>query len=168
MKDPLYYNKLIVMYVLHQVTLPMTRVQLFDYILKEKLAEYFELQKSVEELLLSEMIVEESDNSSTYLSLTPNGAEAIELLQEGILKGTRDKVSEDFLEGSFDEEDESTDAGIFKNEDGDITVCLTMGEGTGRDMQLWLRAKDERAGHQIIDNFNKKSQIIYDFLKREL
>lgn len=168
MKDPLYHNKLIVMYVLHQVTLPLTRVQLFDYILKEKLAGYFELQRSVEELILSEMIVEVSDNASTYLSLTTNGVEAIELLQNNIPQAKREKVCEDFLESAAEEEDDGIDAKIFKNEDGDISVCLTMGEGTGSDMQLWLRAKDERAGRQIIDNFNRKSQEIYSYLKREL
>jgi|GEM_PF-5631587 len=170
MKDPLNQNKLIVMYVLHLVALPMTRVQLFDYILERKYADFFQMQRTLEELITADMVELRADNSNIYLALTATGIETIELLYDRLPEKMRDEISEDIENISLgeDEEDDTSEARIYKNDKGDISVCLTVEDEGVRQMELWIKAKDDRMARRLCENLKNRGQEIYSYLIGEL
>lgn len=166
MKDPLNQTKLIVMYVLHLVSLPMIRVQLFDYILEKKYSTFFQMQKTLEELVAADMVELRADSSNTYLALTATGMETIEMLYDRLPEEMRDDISVDVenLSPEEDEEDDVAEASIHKNEKGDISVCLVLEDEGVKQMELWIKAKDDRMARRLCDGLKKRSQEIYSYL----
>ena len=82
--EPKTLYKLMNLYMLRRVNIPLTNAQLTDFFLKHEYAPYFTLQQVLNELLESGLIRMHSNHSTTRYEITKEGEETLEFFGKNI------------------------------------------------------------------------------------
>ena len=162
--------KLIVMYMLHQVDFPLSRVQLFDYILdKGQYTDYFTLQSAIADLIESDFVTEDSGHNSTRLSLTGEGVDALSYFQERIPQVIRDEIDGYLSQNKREIKNElSVMTSYSRLDNGDYAVKLQRMEGPEEPLDIILHTSDESDARAVCDKWKDKHKDIYAYLVKEL
>jgi len=86
-------NKLMILYLIDKMDMPMTNAQITDFFVAENLLTYFELQqllvKMVEDGYLDKMV----ENNSARYTITDTGEQTLEYLEKRIVQSVRSKIN---------------------------------------------------------------------------
>lgn len=85
-------NKLIILFMLNEMNLPMTNSQISDYILKKDYTNYFSLQQSLSELSKTDLIIAQFSQNSTRYSITDNGKKTLNLFVNRIPNSIQEDI----------------------------------------------------------------------------
>ena len=79
--DELAENKLIILFLLYQMDMPMSTAQLIDFAVGGEYMDYFSFQQYIAQLVEAGMVESgTSENNSTTYSITPDGEEAVRIV----------------------------------------------------------------------------------------
>lgn len=169
MLDPLNPYKLIVLYMLSRVDFPLTRVQLFDFILDRGYTTYFVLQQAIGELIDAGLVRSKSFQDSTQLSMTEEGNTTLSYFENRIDKSIRDEVCLYFEEQKLQMKDDlSVKAQYYKSTSGDYIAELSISGGKETPIEISISAPTEKSASDICKSWKSRSQGIYAYLMREL
>lgn len=168
-QSPLLQIKLIVLYMLDRVPFPLTKAQLFDFVLMKEYTDYITLQQVMSELMDADMITAKSMRNRTHISLTEEGREALDLFRKRLSPDTIRQIDAFFESNEIRLRNEvSIISDYYKSTSGEYEAHL-VAKDKGVDMvSLTLSVPDEESAAQICENWEKNNQEVYQFLVEKL
>ncbi|HHW49747.1 MAG TPA: DUF4364 family protein [Clostridiaceae bacterium] len=162
-------NKLILLYIIEKINMPVSNLQMVKLILENKFMNYFFLQQHLNELCESGMLVSELIEGKTFYNITPNGRKTLEyfinLIPVGIKMRIDDTISsirkkiknETLITADFMPESENEFMVNCKvREDNFTLIDINITVGTKSDARM------------ICENWKKNSQEIYSEILESL
>lgn len=169
MTEPLTLIKLIVLYMLDNVDFPLSKAQIFDFILTKEYTNYFTLQQAMCELSDAEFVATESMHSVTLLLITDKGRDTLKYFQGRIADGIKNDVSEYLIENKVELHNEvSITSNYYRIGAGEYVAELSAREKSSELITLKLNVPSEEAAESICENWKKQCQEIYSYLLSNL
>lgn len=169
MQDSLTLYKLIVLFMLDQVDFPLTRVQIFNFILDKGYATYFTLQQAVAELMDAGLVEGKAARNSTQLKMTPSGKETLTYFGNRIPDQIKQQIKSFLNENNLAMRNEvSTQADYYKTTAGDFAAHMSVKDNREPIIELTLTVPTEEGAVSLCDNWLKKSQDIYALVMKQL
>lgn len=100
--DDLAVNKLIVLYLLAKVKMPLSLSQLTQTILERAYTDYFSLQQYLSEMVSAEFIAQSKETHTSWFSITDKGLQALGFFESRIPLSTRNEL-ELFIQNNWRE-----------------------------------------------------------------
>lgn len=169
MKDPLNSYKLIILYILSRVEFPLTRVQVFDYVLNNKIATYFELQQTIAELIDAEFISAGANKTTSFLEITEQGMETLGYFEDRIVSEIKEAIS-DYFERNISEikSDRVLSTSCHVDEDGKYRVKLSSEYDDGRKIEINIEVYNEEEAREACRRFKRKGIKLHSYILGEL
>lgn len=169
MTEPLTLYKLIVLYMLDQVDFPLTKSQIFDFILEKDYTNYFTLNQAASELIDSGLVESRSIRNSSHLFLTDEGRDTLQCFQNRISDMIKEEISTYFHENELKLRNEvSVLSNYYRVTTGEYVAELIAKEKNAELMNLKISMPSEDAAKAICENWQKKNQEIYGYLMEHL
>lgn len=161
--------KLIVLYMLQQVTFPLTKSQISEFILEQEYTTYFTLQKVLAECIDTGLIREEKTHQRTTYYLTEEGSETIEYFYTQISPGIIDDIDIHLKSQQYDlRDDSSVSANYYLNSNREYSVNLQVIEKKAPVIDLTISVPSETVAETIANNWTKNNQAVYALIMGQL
>lgn len=170
MKDSLAIYKLIVLYMLDKVEVPLTKAQIYDFVLQREYTNYMTLQTAMAELQDMRMVTAESYRNRTHLKLTDVGRETIQFFGKDINENIRKDIDEYFNEMEVKLKNELSIVANYdkSTETGEWEAHLVAQDKGVKLIDITMSVPIEETAAEICDNWSKKNQEIYQYLVKQL
>lgn len=169
MQDPLTLYKLIVLYMLGRVAFPLTKAQVGDFIQEKEYTNFFTLQQVISELIDTHLITAQSIRNRTHLAITEEGRETLHFFENRISDAIKKDIDDYFSEKEFDLRNEvSVQGNYYKSTSGEYEAHLLAKDRGITLIDLTLSVPVEEVAASICDNWQKKNQVIYQYLVEQL
>lgn len=158
-------NKLIILYILNRINMPVTDEQISKIILDNKLMNYFYLKQYLDELLDSDFI---KIDEKKYI-ITNDGLNILKLFFTRIPLDTRQKIDEYILlnKEKFKQESQYI-ATYYKKSDNEYIANCKVIENDIVLIDLSINVVNSAQAKQICDSWKQKSQDIYGYIIKAL
>lgn len=168
--DTLTLYKLIVLYMLNRVTFPLTNAQVSDFILEKEYTDYLTLQKVINELQDSQLILSETIRNRTHLSITAEGRETLSFFQNRVSYAIKEEIDSYFRENELALRNEVSVLGdyYYRAAFGEYEAHLVAKDGEVNLVDLKLSVPTEEIAEAVCENWQKKNQQIYRYLTEQL
>ncbi|AUG58231.1 DUF4364 family protein [Acetivibrio saccincola] len=155
-------NKLILLYILDKLNMPVSNLQLTKIVMENKLMNYFIFQQFLDELCSLKFISPKITDNKTYYTITPSGKQALDYFVNHIPKGIKLIINnyisnvrknirnETFIKADFTPENEN-----------EFTVTCQIREDTFSLIDLKISVGTKSDAKDICKNWQKHSQTIY-------
>lgn len=87
-------NKLIILYILEKMEMPLTKTQINNIVLENNLINYFALQQNLSEMESSELIRSIETQQKVSFTLTEGGSKTLSIFVDKIPQNTRNLLNE--------------------------------------------------------------------------
>ncbi|MDR2649214.1 MAG: DUF4364 family protein, partial [Clostridiales bacterium] len=84
-------NKLVLLYLINKMDLPLSRSQLTDFVREGEYMDYYTMQQTLEEMVDGAYLEKIQDNNNTRFSITDEGVTTLEYFESHIPGGIRSK-----------------------------------------------------------------------------
>ena len=161
--------KMIVLYMLKRCEVPLSKSQIYDFILEKEYTTFLTLQEVFAELVSSELIVEKTVANRTFLEITSEGEEALEYFANRINPSIRQQVDEYMKTNSLKLRNEASILGDYsKTGENEYTAHLVAREGGKNLVDISISVPTEEIAQGICENWQKKNEAVYSYLIKEL
>lgn len=155
-------NKLILLYIVDKINMPISNLQMTKLVMENKFMNYFIFQQFLDELCNLKYISSKVIDNKTYYSITPSGKQTLEYFINHIPKGLmliidnyisemrKNIRNETFIKADFTPESES-----------EFTVTCQVQEDTFSLIDLKISVGTKSDARDICKNWKKHSQTIY-------
>lgn len=168
-QEPETLYKLMVLYMLKEVSFPLTNSQLCQFFLDKEYTTYFTLQQVLGELIDSGLIKDRRSGSSTRYEITQDGAQTLSFFGDDIGAAAVSDMDAYLSENKFRLRSEAgTTADYYKSDSQNYTVHCEVREGRTVLIGLDISVPDEKQAQQISANWKEKSQQVYSSIMRKL
>lgn len=169
MTDPLTLYKLIILYMLDQVDFPLTKAQIFDFILEKEYTNYFTLQQVTCELVDTGLVESKSLRNSSHLKITDEGRSTLNYFNGRISDAIKTDINNYFKDKEWELRNEvAVQSSYYKVTTGEYVAELIAKEKNVELLNLKISMPTEEAVSNICENWQKKNQDIYAFLMENL
>lgn len=169
LSEPKTLYKLMNLYMLQQVSVPMTNSQLTDFFLQHEYTSYFALQQVLNELLETGLIRMHSDHSTSRYEITKEGADTLEFFGKNIPPAIIRDMDQYLKDNRFRIRNE---AGIisdfYKSTNQDYIVHCEVREGKNILLDLSISVPDREQAESMCSQWEKKNQDIYAYVMKQL
>lgn len=151
--------KILLCYMLHTVNQPMPRDQVTDIIVADGMANYFDTEDAIEELLrLQHLVTDDNRNIATTVTGSQIG-ESLSMRVPYMLRERSVKAALQLLKRREIERDNKVE--IRRLEDGGCQVICTVLDQDKPLLSVALRVADEYQAEQIKENFLADPSFLY-------
>ncbi len=169
MTEPLTLYKLIVLYMLDRVDFPLTKAQIFDFILDKEYTNYFTLQQVSCELIDSDLVESKSIRNSSHLYITDEGRNTLSYFEDRISEAIKADIKEYFNENELKLRNEiSVLSNYYKVSNGEYVAELVAKEKNTELMNIKVTMPSEDAVKCMCENWQQKNQSVYAYLMESL
>ena len=169
MTEPLTLYKLIVLYMLDQVDFPLTKAQIFDFILNQEYTNFFTLNQVACELIDTGLVESRSIRNSSHLYITDEGRNTLQYFESRISDTIKEEISTYFKENELKLRNEvSVLSNYYRVTSGEYVAELIAKEKNIELMNLKISMPNEDAAKSMCENWQKKNQEIYGYLMENL
>ena len=167
--DPRTLYKLMILYMLDKVNIPLTGTQISDFILMKEYTDFQHLQQALQELTSTGLISEQSLHNTTRYSITDDGAQTLGFFGKQIPASIVADMDEYLEANSFNMrcEIEST-SDYMKSGNQDYLVHCEVRDGKNLVIGLDISVPDEESARLVSANWSSKSTDIYATLLKDL
>ena len=159
--------KILVCYILDSVKTPMARNQICDVLQKTGLANYFDVNSAIDELLENRAIKEEEYVGEPHLVVTAIGSNSAKELEKILLPGVRDKAVKAALNIVARARSERENKVEIKRVDNGYDVTFEIESNGDKLLSLTLNVSDEWQAEQLKDGFLDDPGALYsDIINR--
>lgn len=151
--------KVLVCYILHTVAQPMKRGDITDIMVGEGMANYFDIEEAINDLLRLQHLVESEDHR---IATTVTGGQIGESLATQVPYTLRDrsvKIALRFLKRRQIEQD--NEVTVERLPEGGCAVTCTVRDGAVPLLSVTLRVADEWQAGQIKERFLEDPSLLY-------
>lgn len=168
-EDSLTLYKLIVLYMLDRVNFPLTKAQVFDFILEKEYTTFIPLQQAISELIGSDMVKAKSIRNRTHLEITDEGRETLGFFSNRIGAEIREDIDRYFKDNLFELKNEvSILSTYYKSTSGEYEANLCIKEKNINLLNITLSVPSEEMAASICDKWETANQDIYTFMIEKL
>lgn len=155
-------NKLIVLYILEKIEMPLSNTQITNIILENNIINYFSLQECLSELEHSDLIkLEEGQDKPTY-QLSETGRRTLDMFTDKISKNTRTLINEYIVKNKDRIKIESEIfADFYKVKEHEYIVNLKVIENEIVLIDLKLNVVSAKQAKLICEKWKSSSGKIY-------
>ena len=155
--------------MLDKVDYPITKAQVYDFILEKEYANYFTLTQATYELTEDGYIESSSTHSSTFLKLTDKGRDTLTFFQNRISEGIRNDINTYFEDNSFEISNRvSVMTNYYRSASGDYVADLSAREKSSDLINIRINMPTEEAAQSLCEHWREKSSDIYSFILENL
>ncbi len=161
--------KMIVLYMLKRCDVPLSKSQIYDFILEKEYTTFLTLQEVFSELAISELVKEKTVANRTYLEITPEGDETLSFFGNRINPAIKVEI-DDFLRNNSMRlrKEASILADYQKTGDNEYTAHLIAKENGQNLVDIRLNVPTEEIAQSICDKWQEKNTDIYQYLIEQL
>ena len=161
--------KMIVLYMLKRCEVPLSKSQIYDFILEKEYTTFLTLQEVFSELASSELIIEKTVGNRTYLEITEGGSETLGFFGNRINPSIKQQVDEYLKANSMRLRNEASILGDYqKTGENEYTAHIVAKENGQNLLDIKLCVPTEEIAQSICDNWQEKNQEVYQFLIQQL
>lgn len=155
--------------MLGRVAFPLTKAQVGDFIQEKEYTNFFTLQQVISELIDTHLITAQSIRNRTHLAITEEGRETLHFFENRISDAIKKDIDDYFSEKEFDLRNEvSVQGNYYKSTSGEYEAHLLAKDRGITLIDLTLSVPVEEVAASICDNWQKKNQVIYQYLVEQL
>lgn len=161
--DELAENKLIILFLLYQMDMPMSTAQLIDFAVGGEYMDYFSFQQYIAQLVEAGMVESgTSENNSTTYSITPDGEEAVRIFSSSITYSMRNAICKYVLENKKRIKREfEVVANYFYNAENDYIVKCGVYEDDMALMEISVSVVSKEQAKIIKRNWKERVTELY-------
>lgn len=168
-QDPLTLYKLIVLYMLDRVAFPLTKAQVFEFILDREYTSFMNLQQAISELTGANLVNAKSIRNRTHLELTEDGRQTLSFFSNRISPSIKEDINKYFKENEFELRNEvSVYSNYYKSTSGEFETSLVIKEKEIELLNIKLSVPTEDIASSICDKWEGSSQEIYNDIVKKL
>jgi len=165
-------NKLILLYLIDKINMPVSNLQITKIILENKFMNYFVLQENLNELCCDKLISAAIEDGKTYYSITPKGTQFLNYFPNLINAGIKSNIDSAISTIKKNIKNEtSISASYEQSGENDYTVSCRVNEDNYLLMEIKITTGSEEDAATICENWEKYTQDIYtdivDILTKE-
>ncbi|MCR5556984.1 MAG: DUF4364 family protein [Butyrivibrio sp.] len=161
--------KMIVLYMLKRCDVPLSKSQIYDFILEKEYTTFLTLQEVFSELALSELVKEKTVANRTYLEITPEGAETLNFFGNRINPAIKVEIDDFLRNNSMRLRNEASILADYqKTGDNEYTARLIAKENGQSLVDISLNVPTEEIAQNICDKWQEQNADIYQYLIEKL
>ncbi len=155
-------NKLMILYILNKMDMPITKVQLSNIVLENNLLNYFTLQQCFNELEETELIKKVDSNKKEMYINTDSGNKTLEIFTDRIPTGTKNIISK-YIDQNRDnlKKEAQIVADYVRQSESEYIVNLKVLENDIVLIDLKLNVVSSKQAKFICEKWNNSSEKIY-------
>ena len=163
--DAFLLYKLMILYILSKVNFPLTNGQLTAFILEKEYTNYFNIQRTISELLDDEFIEVKTIRNSSLYKITDSGRETLLFFDNKISSGIKEDINQYLTENKYElQEEVSSPADYVNVKKGEFSVKLSVIERGSHIIDLTLSVPTEEEAISMCNNWKEKSSDVYAYL----
>jgi DNA-binding PadR family transcriptional regulator len=167
--EPRTLYKLMIIYMLDKVNIPLTGTQISDFILMKEYTDFPHLQQALQELTSTGLISEQSIHNTTRYEITDDGAQTLGFFGKQIPAAIVADMDEYLDTNQFSMRCEvATSSNYIKSGNQDYLVHCEVRDGKDLVIGIDISVPDEDSARAITSNWTAKSTDIYASLLRSL
>lgn len=155
-------NKLILLYIIHNLETPVANLLITKIILENKLMNYIFLQQYLDELCEGKFLEKvELDGKPAY-NISAAGKQSLEYFTSLIPAGTKARIDEALAEYKKHKKNESSiEADFVAVNENEFVVTMKISEGNFTYIDLKLTVGSRNDAKNICNNWIKNSEMMY-------
>lgn len=154
--------KVLICYLLKSIGKPLTRKNMIDAITGNGIANYFEVNQGLSDLVKTECLTSEGTQENQLFTLTAKGAEVAETLESNLSINVRKRAVRETLSLLTRLRRESENKiDITRLDSGGYSVSFTVLDGEDKLMRLELYVADMFQAEQLKNNFLEDPAGLY-------
>lgn len=155
-------NKLIILYTLNKVEVPLPSNIISDFVTTREYANYFAIQDAFAELLETKLINEEHTYHGSYYQITEIGQQTLNAFCSQLSRETQTEIDEYLKEKKYQIIDETSYVCDYRaTADHTYLASCTLREGNHTIFHIDLEIATEDEAIKVCDNWQVNSQVIY-------
>lgn len=155
-------NKLIILYMLKKVELPLTNTQLSQFVIDRGYTDYFSFQEYLHQLIETDLIRTITTSKSTSYDITSEGLVTLDYFQNRISESIQQEINKHLEENKYDIKLKLEISSEYMPEkDGDYLVHLVAKENKKTLIDLSISIFDKDYAIQICDQWKDQSHVLY-------
>ena len=157
--------KMIVLYMLSRCEVPLSKSQIYDFILEKEYTTFLTLQEVFSELVSSGLVIEKTYANRTYLEITGEGQQTLDFFGNRINPSIRDEIDSYLKDNEYTLRNDSAVLGDYKRTgENEYTVKLKAMEGGKSLLDISLEVPTEEMAIKMLENWKINNQKIYSDL----
>ena len=163
-------NKLIILYMIDLIGVPLTNSKISEFILASGYTNYFSLQEYLHQMIETDLLKTSSNNSHvTLYNITDSGKKTLEFFGSRIPDSTKQEIENYLKENKFEiKETLEVTADYYPGKNDDFLVHCLAKEKNAIIMELKLTVYDKENAIKICESWKKRNHLIYKSLLFEL
>ncbi len=163
-------NKLLLLYLIDKMDIPLSNSQISQFALEENFMNYFDLQQSLAEMVLSGYLEKTQDNNNTRYSITDEAITTLEYLEKHIPISTRNKINKYVVENrkSVKKDYEVTSNYFYDHANNEFIVKCGVYEDETMLMEINLSVVTRDQAKLICKNWKNNINKLYGNIISEL
>jgi DNA-binding PadR family transcriptional regulator len=155
-------NKLILLYFLDRVAIPVSNLQIIKIFLKNRFMNYFFLQQFINDLVQLEFLSAKEKEGKTFYTITQKGKENLLLLSEKIPVGVKKRIDSSVSEIKRQIRNETLISADYTPEsENEYVVKLSIREDSFSLIEINLVVGSKNDAKSICSNWKNHSRHIY-------
>lgn len=154
--------KLIILYMLNILNMPLTNSKISEFILNNGYTNYFSLQEYLNQMTDSDLLKTSSVSHTTLYDITESGKTTLEFFENRIPDSTKEEIVKYLKDNRF--EIKSTieiTADYMPGSNGDFLVHCLAKEQKEIILELKLTVYDKNSAIKVCENFKSNNHEIY-------
>ncbi|MCL1988649.1 MAG: DUF4364 family protein [Firmicutes bacterium] len=156
-------TKLLILYLLDRMDLPLSRSQLTDYIIPAEFMDYYTLQQSLSEMVDGGYLDAIADNNTTRYTLTDEGLKTLEYFEKHIPPSIRNKINHYIKDNIKEIKRSFENTAIFfpDSENNEFLVKCGVYEEGRVLMELSISVDTREQARLIQNNWKNSAKTLY-------
>lgn len=161
--------KLIVLYMLDQSAVPLSKSTINAFILDKGYTNYMTLQQAIGELLDNQLITQKSDANRALLSITTEGCDTLTYFENRISDAIKEDIKNFLIENKTQlKNDYSITSNYYKSVSGEYEAQLMAKEKDVVLMDLRISVPTQEMAEDVCLNWKKRNEEVYRMLTQML
>lgn len=155
-------NKLIIIYILKKINMPISNIQLTDIILENNFMNYFSLQQYITELMSSSFIKYIKYNNKKRITITEKGQKVFSLFGDRISNSKKEMLDE-YLNAHMEniKKEITITADYTIENSNNYLVNLKACESNNTLLDIKIGVSSNKQAREICERWKKNSSIMY-------
>ena len=160
---------MIVLYMLKRCEMPLSKSQIYDFILEKEYTTFLTLQEVFSELSSASLIIEKTMGNRTYLEITPDGEQTLSFFGNRLNPAIKQQIDEYLTANSMKIVNEAAILGDYKKTgDNEYQVKLIARENGQELVNITIPVPTEEIAQNVLDKWQEQNQDIYMYLVNKL
>ncbi len=161
--------KLIILYMLDQISVPLSKSTINSFILEKGYTNFLTLQQAIGELLDNQLMLQKTEANKVMLSITPEGKDTLSYFENRISDAIKEDVRQFMIENNKELKNAySITSNYYKSVSGEYEAQLVAKEKGVVLVDLKISVPTKEIAEDVCLNWQKRNEEIYRMLMQKL